>query len=64
MIKYSKTIMKQDRALISIAGELATQRSYNDLLFIIREQLPAYFEFQGVSIIFRDTKTNQLFALE
>jgi hypothetical protein len=45
MIKYSKTIMKQDRALISIAGELATQRSYNDLLFIIREQLPAYFEF-------------------
>ena len=33
-------------------------------MLTIRECLPLYFECEGVAILFRDQKTNQLFVIE
>ena len=57
-LKYSRRVMNADKHMIQIAGEISTQRSYADLITVVREMLPIYFEFEGVAILFRDTKTN------
>lgn len=44
-LRYSKQIMKNDRNLIRIAGELSTQRSYADLIITLKSLLPIYFDF-------------------
>ena len=62
--KEALSIKKNDLNLISIAGLISTQRSYSDIIFIVKEDLPRYFEFQGVAILLRDTITNELFSLE
>lgn len=43
---------------------ISTQRSYADFILKSREFLPQYFDFEGLGILFRDVKTNNLFSIE
>lgn len=56
--------MKNDSNTIRVAGIISTQRSYSDIILAISEELPSFFEFEGVAILLRDSKSNQLFSLE
>ena len=43
---------------------ITTQRSYVDYIYEVRKILPQYFGFEGVGILFRDIKTNNLFSID
>ena len=43
---------------------ISTQRSYADLVYVARTELPKYFNFEGAALLFRDTVSNDLFSIE
>lgn len=43
--KECLSIKNNDLNLINIAGLISTQRSYSDIIFIVKEELPKYFMF-------------------
>ena len=45
------------------ASVISTQRSYADLIFKIKKILPEFMGFDGIGILFRDTKTDNLFTI-
>lgn len=42
---------------------ISTQRSYSDLIWRIKKILPKFLGFEGIGILFRDTKTDHLFSI-
>jgi hypothetical protein len=42
---------------------ISTQRSYSDLIKSFHKVLPAFLGFEGLGILFRDIKTDALFAI-
>ena len=49
---------------IAASSVVCTQRSYADLLWHARKILPDFFGFEGVGILFRDRRDNNLFSIE
>lgn len=49
--------------IIKTASVISTQRSYADLIFKIKKILPEFMGFDGIGILFRDTKTDNLFTI-
>ena len=47
-----------------MASAICSQRSYADFILQAKKILPKYFGFDGVGILFKDSKTNSLFTLE
>jgi len=43
---------------IKISSAICTQRSYADFILKCRKELPEFFGFEGIGILFRDTKSN------
>ena len=48
---------------IRTSSIISTQRSYADLIFKIKRILPEFMGFEGLGILFRDTKTDNLFTI-
>lgn len=48
---------------IKTSSIISTQRSYADLIFKIKRILPEFMGFEGIGILFRDTKTDNLFTI-
>lgn len=47
-----------------MASAVSTQRSCADLVLAVEEEIPRYLGFEGVGVLFKDTKTNGLFSLQ
>lgn len=62
--KQQHQALKNDLETVRIAAEISTQRSYSDLIITARHELTKYFGFEGFGILFKDTKTNELFSYE
>ncbi len=50
-------------ATIKAASVISTQRSYSDFIMNCKTTLPQFFGFEGVGILFRDHKTDNLFNI-
>ena len=50
--------------MIRLTGLISTQRSYADLILIVKSELPKYLQFEGVALLLKDVRTNQLFSIE
>lgn len=42
---------------------ISTQRSYADLIWRIKKIMPKFLGFEGLGILFRDIKTDNLFTI-
>ncbi len=62
--REKRHIQKEVVQTIKISSLISTQRSYADLILASQEVLPGFFQFEGLGILFRDKKTNQLFTIE
>ena len=49
---------------IEMASVITTQRSYSDFIINAKASLARFFGFEGVGIMFADTKLNQMFTIE
>lgn len=49
---------------IKLASVVSTQRSYADLILKMKKLIPDYLGFEGLGILFRDTKTDKLFTVQ
>lgn len=48
---------------IELAGVISTQRSQNDLITKVKEELPKFFGFESAAILLRDVKSGFIFTL-
>ena len=70
-MKLDKLIAEQEIGIretevinsITLASHIGCQRSYRDMLRAMRDALPKFFGFEGLGLLLRDTKTNELFSM-
>jgi hypothetical protein len=48
---------------IELASSICTQRSFRDLMRNMRVALPKFFGFEGLGILLRDLKTDDLYTI-
>lgn len=46
-----------------MASGICGTRSYADFITACKKYLPAFFQFEGVGILFKDQKENQMFTI-
>ena len=57
-------VEKQLIMSLNLASMISTQRSCSDLTLVCNELLPSYLGFEGLGLLFRDTKDNTLFSMD
>lgn len=65
LIAEQEIVTKEEEVVntIQLASSICTQRSYRDLLRVMKTALPKFFGFDALGILLRDAKTQELFTI-
>jgi hypothetical protein len=62
-LQQRKTMQREVLQAIKLSGTICNQRNKISLLREMKQQLPRFFGFEDVGVVFRDVKRNQLFTM-
>lgn len=62
-LRQKSKMQKEVLETIRITGLLCNQKTKTSLINSIKQELPRFFGFQEVGLLFRDVKTNLLFTM-
>ena len=57
-------VQKEVLATIKMSALITTQRSYTDYITAVKQALPEFFGFEGLGVLFFDSKAKDLFTMD